>query len=77
MTVTKVMMVEPTLNSWWIDSRTTRHITRDREFFIDFKKKAVGEHKVYIGNNTYSDVLGRDGSRKFDGEGPRYKFKIY
>jgi hypothetical protein len=29
MIVTEVMMVEPTLNSWWIDSVATRHITRD------------------------------------------------
>jgi hypothetical protein len=58
MTVTEVMMAEPTTNSWWIDSAATRHITRCREFFVDFKDKAVGEHKVYMGNNTYSDVLG-------------------
>jgi hypothetical protein len=57
MTVTEVMMAELTTNSWWIDSAATRHITRDREFFVDFKEKAVGEHKVYMGNNTYSDVL--------------------
>jgi hypothetical protein len=57
MTVTEVMMAEPTSNSWWIDLAATRHITRDREFFVDFKEKAVGEHKVYMGNNTYSDVL--------------------
>ena len=25
---------------------------------MDFKEKAVGEHKVYMGNNTYSNVLG-------------------
>ena len=56
--VTEVMMAEPTSNSWWIDLAATKHITRDREFFVDFKKKAVGEYKVYMGNNTYSDVLG-------------------
>ena len=60
MKITKAMMVEPTSSSWWIDSATTRHITRSRVFFfwVDFKEKAVGEHKVYMGNNTYSDVLG-------------------
>jgi hypothetical protein len=25
---------------------------------VDFKEKAVREHQVYMGNNTYSDVLG-------------------
>ncbi|XP_062151838.1 uncharacterized protein LOC133860208 [Alnus glutinosa] len=58
MTITEVMMVEPTTNSWWIDSATTRHITRSRKFFVDFIEKAVDEHKVYMGNNTYNDVLG-------------------
>jgi hypothetical protein len=30
---------------------------------VDFKEKAIGEHKVYMGNNTYSDVL-REGKCK-------------
>jgi hypothetical protein len=57
MTVTEVMMAELTTNSWWIDSAATRHITKCREFFVDLKEKAIDEHKVYMGNNTYSDVL--------------------
>jgi hypothetical protein len=28
MTITEVMMIELTKNSWWKDSTTTRHITR-------------------------------------------------
>jgi hypothetical protein len=58
MTITEVMMSEPTTNSWWIDSSATRHIIRSQEFFLDFKEKVVGERKVYMCNNTYSDVLG-------------------
>ena len=58
MTITEAMMVESTSSSWWIDLATTRHIIRSREFFVDSKEKAVGEHKVYIGNNAYSYVLG-------------------
>jgi hypothetical protein len=58
MTITEVMMAKPTLSSWWIDSVAIRHIARSREFFVDFKEKAIGEHKVYMGNNPYSDVLG-------------------
>jgi hypothetical protein len=60
MTIIEVMIAELTSNSWWIDSATNRYITRDQEFFVDFKKNVVGEHKVYMGNNTYSDVLGED-----------------
>jgi hypothetical protein len=55
----EVMMDKPTSNSWWINSVATRHITKDQEFFVDFKEKAVGEHKVYMGNNTYNNVLGK------------------
>jgi hypothetical protein len=36
MTITKVLMAEPTTNTWWIDSAATRHITRSREFFCRF-----------------------------------------
>ena len=58
MTISKAMMAEPTSSSWWIDSITTRQIKRGREFFLDFKEKATREHNVYMGNNTYNDVLG-------------------
>ena len=58
MTITEVLMAKPTANTWWIDSATTRHITRSCEFFVNFKEKSAGEHKVYTGNNTYNDVLG-------------------
>ena len=58
MTITEAMMVESTSSSWWIDLATTRHIIRSREFFVNSKEKVVGEHKVYIGNNAYSYVLG-------------------
>ena len=59
MTITKVMMAELTSNSWRIDSTATKHTKGNREFFVDLKEKAVREHKVYMGNNTYSDVLGK------------------
>jgi hypothetical protein len=58
MTITEAMMAEPTSSPWWIDSAAIRHITKGREFFVEFKEKAAGEHKVYMGNNTYNDVLG-------------------
>jgi hypothetical protein len=64
MTITEVLMAELTTNTWWIDSVATRHITRSYEFFVDFKEKPTSEQKIYIGNNTYSDVL-REGKCKF------------
>jgi hypothetical protein len=41
-----------------VDFAVTRHIVRNRELFVDLKEKQLGEHRVYMGNNTYNDVLG-------------------
>uniref|UniRef100_A0A2N9FM87 Reverse transcriptase Ty1/copia-type domain-containing protein n=1 Tax=Fagus sylvatica TaxID=28930 RepID=A0A2N9FM87_FAGSY len=60
MTITEAMVIESPLTSWCADSATTRHIARNRELFVDFKEKQLGEHREYMGNNTYSDVLGED-----------------
>ena len=30
----------------------------DKSCFINFKEKVLGEHRLYIGNNIYADVLG-------------------
>jgi len=58
MTIIEVIMVEPTTNSWWIDLDVTEHIVKGQIFFVEFKERAVKEHKVYMSNNTYNDVLG-------------------
>uniref|UniRef100_A0A2N9HJG1 Reverse transcriptase Ty1/copia-type domain-containing protein n=1 Tax=Fagus sylvatica TaxID=28930 RepID=A0A2N9HJG1_FAGSY len=60
MTITEALVIESPPTSWWVDSAATRHIARNRELFVDLKEKQLGEHKVYMGNNTYSDVLGED-----------------
>jgi hypothetical protein len=52
------------MSFWLIDLATTRHIARSRELFGELKEKAVREHRVYMRNNTYSDVLG-EGKCKF------------
>jgi hypothetical protein len=46
MTIIEVIIAEPTTNSWGIDSNVIEHIVKGREFFVDFKEKAVKEHKV-------------------------------
>jgi hypothetical protein len=68
MTITTILMAELTTNIWWVDSVATRHIIRSHKFFVNFKGKPIGEHKVYMGNNTYSDVLG-EGKCKFSVNG--------
>uniref|UniRef100_A0A2N9G0N8 CCHC-type domain-containing protein n=1 Tax=Fagus sylvatica TaxID=28930 RepID=A0A2N9G0N8_FAGSY len=64
MTITEALVIESPSTSWWVDSAATRHIARNRELFVDLKEKQLGEHKVYMGNNTYGDVLG-EGKCKF------------
>uniref|UniRef100_A0A2N9HAA9 CCHC-type domain-containing protein n=1 Tax=Fagus sylvatica TaxID=28930 RepID=A0A2N9HAA9_FAGSY len=60
MIITEALVIESPPTSWWVDSATTRLIARNRELFVDFKEKQLGEHRVYMGNNTYNDVLGED-----------------
>uniref|UniRef100_A0A2N9F562 Reverse transcriptase Ty1/copia-type domain-containing protein n=1 Tax=Fagus sylvatica TaxID=28930 RepID=A0A2N9F562_FAGSY len=64
MTIIEALVIESPSTSWWVDSAATRHIVRNRELFVDLKEKQLDEHKVYMGNNTYSDVLG-EGKCKF------------
>ena len=64
MTITEALVIEYPPTSWWVDSAATRHIARNRELFVDFKEKQLGEHRVYMENNTYNDVLG-EGRCKF------------
>ena len=64
MTISEVMLVEPMTESWWVDSGATRHICRNKDMFVKLEDKQTGEHKVYMGNNTYCDVLGQ-GTCKF------------
>uniref|UniRef100_A0A2N9GRF0 CCHC-type domain-containing protein n=1 Tax=Fagus sylvatica TaxID=28930 RepID=A0A2N9GRF0_FAGSY len=64
MTITEALVIESPPTSWWVDSAATRHIARNHELFVDLKEKQLREHRVYMGNNTYSDVLG-EGRCKF------------
>jgi hypothetical protein len=64
MTITEALVIKSPPTSWWVDSAATRHIARNHELFVDLKEKQLGEHRVYMGNNTYSDVLG-EGRCKF------------
>ncbi|KAM1500447.1 hypothetical protein ACFX10_023002 [Malus domestica] len=57
LTVSEALIAEDQ-GQWWIDSGATRHVSKDKSCFINFKEKALGEHRLYMGNNTYVDVLG-------------------
>lgn len=53
---TKMILVEPMSDSWWVDFITTRHICWNNELFVKFEEKQTGEHKVCMGNNKYCNV---------------------
>ncbi|KAK3040428.1 hypothetical protein RJ639_028677 [Escallonia herrerae] len=44
--------------SWWVDSASSRHVTKTRENFIEMRDVKAGDHKLYMGNNTYYAMLG-------------------
>ena len=44
--------------AWWVDSALSRHVAKMRDFFVDMKEVKAGDHRVYMGNKTYYDVLG-------------------
>ena len=44
--------------AWWIDSASSHYVAKMRAFFVDMKEVKAGDHHVYMGNNTYCDVLG-------------------
>ena len=46
-----------------MDRHSRDYIARSKELFVDLKEKKLGEQKVYMGNNTYSDVLGEGNCR--------------
>ena len=63
MTISEAMIIEPLSDDWWINTAATRHIARSKELFVDLKEKKLGEQKVHMGNNTYSDVFGEGNCR--------------
>lgn len=42
---------------WWLDSGAARHVSNNKGHFVKIEDKALGEHCLYMGNNTYIDVL--------------------
>ena len=55
--ITESMMVDTNESNWYIDSRTTRHILRTKAGFIEFQEIKAEEHNIYMGNETFYDVL--------------------
>ncbi|KAG8381226.1 hypothetical protein BUALT_Bualt06G0100200 [Buddleja alternifolia] len=44
--------------AWWVDSASSRHVAKTRDVFVKMKEVKADNHKLYMGNKTYCDVLG-------------------
>lgn len=46
------------IDGWWIDSGATRHIAKTKQGLTEFEELKKGEQRIFMGNNTYLDVVG-------------------
>lgn len=56
--MSECLFADQNLSGWCVDSGVTRHIAKSIEGSINIKEVRVGNQKVYMGNNTYSDIMG-------------------
>ena len=56
--ISSCLMLTETVPLWTVDSATIDHITRDRNAYVDFHRILRGSRRIYMGNNTSTDVLG-------------------
>lgn len=43
---------------WYLDSGASHHITPNRNWLVQYTR-IVGPNKIYLGDNTYCDVIGK------------------
>ena len=46
------------VSGWWIDSGATHHISKTKDGLTEFTELKKGEKRVFMGNNTYLEVVG-------------------
>ena len=46
------------VSGWWIDSGATHHISKTKDGLTEFTELKKGENRVFMGNNTYLEVVG-------------------
>ena len=54
---------------WIIDSGATDYVTKECEFFVDFRRVPYGVRWIYVGNNARLEVKGIGMCRLFLREG--------
>nr|CAD1816959.1 unnamed protein product [Ananas comosus var. bracteatus] len=52
------VFVAHTLSDWIVDTGATKHVTRDRAGYVDYRRVSAGSHYVMMGNDTEEEVLG-------------------
>ncbi|KAK3012314.1 hypothetical protein RJ639_012614 [Escallonia herrerae] len=55
--VSESLLADCNSRSWWVDSASSRHVAKTRENFVEMKDVKAGDHKIYMGNNMYCNVL--------------------
>ncbi|KAF3788080.1 Retrovirus-related Pol polyprotein from transposon TNT 1-94 [Nymphaea thermarum] len=56
--VSECLFADGDLTGWWVDSGATHHIAKTKEGMIHMEELSSGTNKVYMGNNSYCDVMG-------------------
>ncbi|KAF3792772.1 Retrovirus-related Pol polyprotein from transposon TNT 1-94 [Nymphaea thermarum] len=56
--VSECLFADGDLTGWWVDSGATHHIAKTKEGVIHMENLSLKTHKVYMGNNSYCDVMG-------------------
>ncbi|KAF7154487.1 hypothetical protein RHSIM_Rhsim01G0134100 [Rhododendron simsii] len=56
--VSESLLADTDIGAWWVDSASSRHVAKNKESFVELKEVKAGDHRIYMGNNSYCDVVG-------------------
>ncbi|KAF3789388.1 Retrovirus-related Pol polyprotein from transposon TNT 1-94 [Nymphaea thermarum] len=56
--VSECLFADGDWTGWWVDLGVTHHIAKTTECVIHKEELSPGTNKVYMGNNSYCDVMG-------------------
>ncbi|KAG5550800.1 hypothetical protein RHGRI_015682 [Rhododendron griersonianum] len=56
--VSESILADTDVGAWWVDSASSCHVAKNKESFVEMKEVKAGDHRIYMGNNSYCDVVG-------------------
>ncbi|KAG5565586.1 hypothetical protein RHGRI_001486 [Rhododendron griersonianum] len=56
--VSESLLADTDVGAWWVDSASSRHVAKNKESFVELKEVKASDHRIYMGNNSYCDVVG-------------------